>query len=385
MARAALWTLSASLLLGLPPAAAQDVPPAPAPAPAAEAREDAPSDRERKIRHLLEIQGIRHVRRLVIERMTEGMKASVKGMPKGYAERFLRLMEESDFESRMVAILERHLNNETLDAAIAFYDSEEGRKMVRALPEIMKENMDEGLRLGRELGMRAFEEAAAADPDWVSPNEGFAVATLRYFVRCQEQLQATGSIDTDSDGTGEFGTLLKLSGSAPVRNGFRPGAGKYQSTDFRWATSDYSKTGRTLNPPILAEKYGAVDENGILIMSGYCFRIFLPDGAGRSGFVHETGPRAKPGLAGGTSTVGVDHSEVIWCAYAWPEKLGANGKRVFWVSNAGDAVRSENARARWEGTSNPVSPDAAYRDAGCTAQIAVGTVGRDGDVWRIAE
>jgi hypothetical protein len=125
-----------------------------------------------------------------------------------------------------------------------------------------------------------------------------------------------------------------------------------------------------------------VNADGVVLKKGYCFRIFLPDSGKLSGFVHETGPKDKPGLAGGTGKAHTDMAETTWCAYAWPEKAGESGRRVFFVNQMGDVMQSANKKNTWEGTKTPPA-HAAFLGAGITAPIAVGTVGGDGEIWRV--
>jgi hypothetical protein len=78
----------------------------------------------------------------------------------------------------------------------------------------------------------------------------------------------------------------------------------------------------------------------------------------------------------------VDLSEVVWCAYAWPETIGDTGRRAFFVNQAGDVMQSANEKAKWEGEKGPPG-NAAFVGAGITGQVAVGTAGRDGEIWKV--
>ena len=51
----------------------------------------------------------------------------------------------------------------------------------------------------------------------LSANETAAIATLRNIVSAQAQFQQSGKADTDTDGTGEYGGFLELSGAAAGR------------------------------------------------------------------------------------------------------------------------------------------------------------------------
>jgi hypothetical protein len=204
-----------------------------------------------------------------------------------------------------------------------------------------------------------------------SPNETAAMATLRNLTSAQAMAQGGGKIDCDGDKIGEFGTFLELTGFVPVRNGFFPGDP---------SGADFSGKGEVVKPSVLTAALANVNERGIVTKAGYCFIIYLPSDSKVAGFVHETGPAATPGLTG---RVGVDVSETTWCAYAWPAVRGNTGNRCFFVNQAGDVMQSANEVAQWSGPGKAPPGNSAFRANGITAQVAVGTRGMDGDVWKI--
>ena len=76
-------------------------------------------------------------------------------------------------------------------------------------------------------------------------------------------------------------------------------------------------------------------------------------------------------------------SEVTWCAYAWPEKIGETGNRAFFVNQSRQVLFSHNQVALWEGAAHAPEGRSAFRGEGITSMPAVGTAGRDGDVWLV--
>ncbi len=205
-------------------------------------------------------------------------------------------------------------------------------------------------------------------------NETAAVATLKSLTSAQATCQSQARIDANRDGQGEYGTLLEISSQSGVRDVLVPGA---------IAGVRFGGKGSKINPPIISTSLGAVDADGIVTKGGYCFRIFLPDSANPAGFVHETGPAEKVGLAGGTGKVGIDASETAWCAYAWPVKYGKRTRRAFFVNQSNDVMQSRNEVAKWSGPQRaPPGNSAFVRGAGITGMIALGTTGNDGDVWK---
>jgi type II secretory pathway pseudopilin PulG len=206
----------------------------------------------------------------------------------------------------------------------------------------------------------------------LTSNETAAIATLRSVVTAQAQISVAGRIDADNDGRGEFGTFMEMTGSVGVRRGFSPGPP---------AASNFSVIGPTLNPPVLSTVMASIDANGFITKAGYAYMVFLPDTGDPALFVHETGPVSSPGLTG---DVGVDLSEVYWCAYAQPVALHNSGNRRFFSSMRGDILQSSNDVAKMGGVSSPILPESAFMGTGITSTLAAGTKGMDGDVWKSA-
>ena len=207
----------------------------------------------------------------------------------------------------------------------------------------------------------------------LSANETSAIATIRSIVSAQAQLGAVGRIDNDSDGRGEYGTFLEMTGSVGVRAGYNGGSP---------AGCDFSRKGSPLAPPVLSSVMGSIGADGFATKGGYAYMIFFPDTGDPADFVHETGPASSAGFAGGTGLVGVDLSESYWCCYAQPVAYRNSGNRRFFASHRGDIMQSSNDVAKAAGTSSAVNGNSAFLASGATSEIAVGTAGRDGDVWK---
>ena len=318
-------------------------------------------------------------------------------LPPAFPQKFKEVADFAALETIMAEVWSEALDEATLDAAIAFFGTEAGRKLVDAeigvtlklMEKLQPWAIETAMKTMAALGEQGMDEdggGAAGDeaPEDEAPkttkdatlalNEVAAIATLRNLATCQAHIQTAGKVDADQDGIGEYGTLLEMTGAAAVRSGFAEGVG---------GIGDFSKQGTKVNPPILSPKMAGVDATGVVRKGGYCYRVFLPDSAFPSGFTHETGPAEKVGLAGGTARVGVEMSETCWCAYAWPEKLGETGNRVFFVNHTGDVMQSANEAAKWAGEKAPPG-NSAFLGDGITAPLAVGTRARDGEVWKVA-
>jgi len=185
-------------------------------------------------------------------------------------------------------------------------------------------------------------------------NEAAAIATLKNISSAQAQCQASGVIDVNGNGAGEYGSFAELAGAVAVRSG-----------------------SSKIAPPVLSSAFAKVDGDGIVTRSGYHFRIYLPDVKSRG--VHENG----------LSVTGVDPNlaEVLWCCYAWPTAAGDSGNRAFFINQAGDVLACKNADGRYSGAAQGPSVLAAF-DAGSTdigAVVAANTTGTDCQTWVVVD
>ncbi len=206
-------------------------------------------------------------------------------------------------------------------------------------------------------------------------NENAATATLRSIAAGQAQFQATGLVDTDGDGGGEYGFLSELCGSVPLRVS-SAGGGVEMGT-------------KMIDPPILAMSMApqtAPSGAGVTLRSGYVFQVWLPD-ADMAG-VCETGA-AQAGPGSGPSSA---NAEVLWCAYAWPLDSGKSGGRAFCITQDGDIFALENDGKTYSGL-----PGAGGRTPAFDAALAPESegwslttderfgpeacLGSDGNVW----
>ncbi len=181
-------------------------------------------------------------------------------------------------------------------------------------------------------------------------NQSAAIATMRNLISAQAQMQATGRIDTDRDGTGEFGGFIELSGAAPGRMGTK------------------------LMPPVLSRAFSKVNEHGEVVRSGYHYRIYLPDSSGRGVQEPRNGYAAIDTEA--------DLAETTWCAYAWPADEKSGQTTVFFTNQSGDVFATQDPRYR--GPGKGPAADAAFTQAGAItgAVAARGRKGADGNVWK---
>ena len=194
----------------------------------------------------------------------------------------------------------------------------------------------------------------------VSSNESAAIATLRSLVAAQLEIRSSAEIDSDADGTGEYGYLGELSGSAPLRisAGGKPALGVVGSDE--------------LDPAVLSSAFGEVS-GSVIERQGYHFQVWLP-GAAVAGRI--------PGIAeASTGGAGVplpdpNHGELLFCIYAWPAERGETGRRSFFTNQEGHLLQCE------EGAEAPGFSEAFSVAGDMGSALRIGTHGGlQGTVW----
>lgn len=211
----------------------------------------------------------------------------------------------------------------------------------------------------------------------LSANEAAAISTLRSISSAQAQVQSSGAIDSDGDGSGEYGFFGELAGTALLRD--NSGAGNTPAIGAS-----------LLTPAVMSSAFGTMSTlnaaTGIVVRAGYCFQMVLPGATagGLTGFVTEN-------AAGGNTAGGLpdpDNAEIMWACYAWPMQVNSTGNRAFFVSQEGDLLQTQNRIAPIE-TPNPLpafTPGECYSVAtDMGSPLIAGAAGATGNIWTMVQ
>jgi len=204
----------------------------------------------------------------------------------------------------------------------------------------------------------------------LSANESAAISTLRSLSSAQAQMQSSGAIDTNADGSGEYGYFGELSGTAPMRVSAAgvPAAGV--------AANDL------LTPAILSSAFGAVNGTFQVVRSGYVFQMWLPAavaGGVTAGIAEDAG-----GGKAAAPFPGSQECAILWACYAWPFNVTQTGNRAFFVNQEGDLLQTQNRGAgAYTNTAAGPAFDAVFSLAGDMASpLGVnGLASVDGNTW----
>lgn len=209
--------------------------------------------------------------------------------------------------------------------------------------------------------------AAIAIPNLLASNreanETAAIATLKSLITSQAQLKASGAIDADGDGTGEYGYFQELSGVRGTRTG--------QPPSVRESTAK-------LSPPALSGAFGDtvnVGPYGCVNLSGYFFVMALPNA--KLNFEVEPAsnqkfPQVHPG-----------HSAKNWACYAWPVSYGQSGVNVYFANQSGVVLKSNNKATRYSGLEKVIDPRGVLLPgkSKMNHSLAINAKGNDGNYW----
>lgn len=203
--------------------------------------------------------------------------------------------------------------------------------------------------------------AGIAVPHWrrrnLNANESAAIAAMKNISSAQAQMQASGIIDADGNGAGEYGFFAELAGTAALRA----------------AASGDSPPGK-LSPPVLSPRFGAV-RGGRVHVGGYVFQMFLPGAKG--GWV------AEADAGGGAPGVDATRAEMEWICYAWPEEYDVTGIRAFMVTQGGDVLVTRQSAAMCSGDAGPVPGQSGFAVKGSGHAPAANVEDVLGNLWSV--
>ena len=205
----------------------------------------------------------------------------------------------------------------------------------------------------------------------LSANEAAAISTLRSISSSQAQVQSSGAIDSDADGSGEYGFFGELAGTAPLRSTDAAG-NAIVGPDF-------------LVPAVMSTSFGTMIlgiAEGTVVRSGYCFKMYLP-GPTAGGLT--PGVAENPVVGGGNTgpaVIGPNNGEILWACYAWPLSVNQTGNRAFFMNQEGDLLQTQNRLAPFTTNAGGPTFDEVYSVAGDMASpLNVGAAGISTNIW----
>lgn len=124
-----------------------------APAPDVKAKEE-------KVRKLLKLQGSEELAKATFDRMIEAFR-KLPGVTPGFLEKFREKISVQELLDLSIPPYVKHLDDATLDAAIAFYESPEGKKFAAQLPAIQAEASESSTAWAQKKAKEILKELQA--------------------------------------------------------------------------------------------------------------------------------------------------------------------------------------------------------------------------------
>jgi hypothetical protein len=118
---------------------------------------------EQLVRKLLEVTGASGLGKQVGDGMMDAFR-KMPSLPPGFVDRFKQNLHAEVLVDLIVPIYLRHYDRTTIIAAIRFYRSEPGQRMVSALPEVTAESMAAGKAWGADLAKKTLKDLEAGSP-----------------------------------------------------------------------------------------------------------------------------------------------------------------------------------------------------------------------------
>ena len=196
----------------------------------------------------------------------------------------------------------------------------------------------------------------------LNANESAAIATLKNISSAQSQCQASGIIDANNNGAGEYGFFAEMSGGLFTRSDEAGGI-----------------TGEQVSPPYMSGAFSNVQNSNVL-RSGYHFAMYLPNTA--------AAPMAEYVTGGGNGiSINAANAEVMWLTFAWPSSYGNTGKRAFFINQAGDVLSCRNRTQKYSGNGNAPAGTAAILSGASAVHmggtVAANNTGQDDERWLV--
>jgi hypothetical protein len=193
-------------------------------------------------------------------------------------------------------------------------------------------------------------------------NEQAAITMLERVIAAQRFVKDQSLIDSNNDGTGEYGYFQELTGMRNTR------------IDTNADSIADEESNVAVVPPAFAGSV-FIDGHGRVLRSGYLFPMVLPDRVDEFQGERHTGASYPP--------VSAVLSGNNWACLAWPVSFGESGRRAFFVNQTGRILECDNDVSRYTGSRTVPSPRSALKPGGyyMTSSLAINSTGQDGNYW----
>lgn len=121
-----------------------------------------PAEKEKAIRGLLDLSGVRSALKPAMQNMISIMKqqATDAQVPDEFWEEFTSDKNIDRFMELYIPIYDKHYTYQEILDISAFYRTPSGKSMIQKMPAVMAESMQVGSQLGQQIGQEIAEKMA---------------------------------------------------------------------------------------------------------------------------------------------------------------------------------------------------------------------------------
>jgi hypothetical protein len=115
-------------------------------------------EKYKMIIEMMEYMQTSHFAEDMMAQTLSAMKSSVPGVPDSFWADFQKKLSAKDLQERLISIYDRYFTKDDLKAALAFYQTPSGQKMLSEMPALVRDSMAAGQEWGRKTGEEAARE-----------------------------------------------------------------------------------------------------------------------------------------------------------------------------------------------------------------------------------
>lgn len=153
----------------------------PAPKSATQPPGNIDSQKDARIRELMEVTGAKDLGQQLIEAGMEQFRSSVldsqpdnpraKQFVDAFVVRFQKHFDSNTLNERVIPIYDKYLTAEDLQGLLDYYRSTLGQRMLKVLPEVTRESQAAGFALGQKAAQETMDELKTDFPEFAGKEE----------------------------------------------------------------------------------------------------------------------------------------------------------------------------------------------------------------------
>lgn len=118
--------------------------------------------KKQSVDQLMRVTGAGDLGMQMMNQMLPAMQQMLPDAPPAFWETFKQELDANELMNAIVPVYQKHLSEEDIQAILAFYNTDAGKKLISAQPAIMQESMMIGQQWGQQVFMRAKQKFDAS-------------------------------------------------------------------------------------------------------------------------------------------------------------------------------------------------------------------------------